>query len=1112
MNAKKKVYLIVALGVGACLLSFAVSRFFLEKDRANQAMATDIQLAAPHLEHIRLKTTNFIQNAAPETWKDVDSELDAINDYFDPTHFEKTEWQGLAAELNRGLEAYTGLLNRLYDPAVRLHEQKIALQGLGLSFIEEIEAGIIRPFRQEESLRLYKGGSLDPLKSRVKDIAYDLAALYNKQQLILLELLLNSDMDRYNREKKALSEALAQHGARLRYIGILMGGDAGIQETIASLEKKLEDLVRAEQAAVGYFTTLSGLREQLDVAGQNLEKVSQDLSGRILEEANASSKLYGVMSLGLTLGLVVCLGIVGVWLGRDIVNFVRDLRLAKEELQESEGNLRVTLNSIGDAVIAADTSGIVARINPSAEVLTGWEARDAVGRPLKEIFNIIDANSRIPMANPVEKILESGGVVGLANHTVLISKTGREYQIADSGAPIRQDDGAVVGVVLVFRDVTESYAREQQIRDNERLLKNLTAKVPGVVFQFSAMPTGDINPRFISPNTADILGLSVSLDNIYNAFVSHLAEGEAGPFKTSFREAIRAVRPWLWTGRFVKPSGEEIWLAGEAAVQRSDDMVDFYGVLMDITKQKQWEQALRSSELRYRRLFNEAPLMYTINEDVEGMPYIREVNDMFLKMLGYEREEVLGSPLSRFYTEESANLMKGQDGRQRTLRGETEAVERDLATKDGRVINTLLYIRPEYDDNNRPVARAIFLDITQHKRAQQEAKRLESALAQAQKMEAIGVLAGGIAHDFNNILGAVIGFSELIIAKEGKDAPHHEYLQNILHAGLRAKDLVNQILSFSRRSERAMQPLQIEPLVKEALKLLRSSLPATIEIHPLATMKLDPVLADPTQIHQIVMNLCTNAAHAMEENGGVLTLELSEVYLDAQDVRLRPGLAPGKYVELVVQDTGTGIPPEVMDKIFDPYFTTKEKGKGTGLGLSVVHGIVQNHGGAIYFYSEAGRGTTSKVYLPSLEQKEVQEPREFSPPPQGREHILLVDDEPDLTKVGRALLEGLGYSVITANSSSKALEIFKAAPRDIDLVISDTTMPQMTGDQLAAKLLELRPDLPIILCTGFSTRITMGRAAEIGAKALVMKPFVTHDLAVTIRKVLDGPQPAQEDV
>ncbi|MBW2169460.1 MAG: response regulator, partial [Deltaproteobacteria bacterium] len=383
-----------------------------------------------------------------------------------------------------------------------------------------------------------------------------------------------------------------------------------------------------------------------------------------------------------------------------------------------------------------------------------------------------------------------------------------------------------------------------------------------------------------------------------------------------------------------------------------------------------------------------------------------------------------------------------------------------------------------------------------------EYRKLEAQLQQAQKMEAIGTLAGGIAHDFNNILAAIIGYTEIASLQVAEDDKAKESLKEVLKSGRRAADLVKQILAFSRKGEQERIPVQIGLIVKEALKLLRASLPTTIEIHQNIESDTGIVEADPTQIHQILMNLCTNAGHAMREEGGILEVTLTNVDIDARTIRQYPDMSPGPYLRLSVSDTGEGMTPEILGRIFDPYFTTKEVGEGTGLGLAVVHGIIKDHGGAITVYSEPGKGTTFHVYLPVIEKAAEPEKETLKPLPTGHERILFIDDEPGLVEIGRVMLGELGYDVVVRTSSIEALELFRIKPDEFELVITDMTMPKMTGDKLAKELMQIRPDIPIILCTGFSKRITEEKAKEIGIKAFVMKPLVMRDLANTVRKAL----------
>ncbi len=385
-----------------------------------------------------------------------------------------------------------------------------------------------------------------------------------------------------------------------------------------------------------------------------------------------------------------------------------------------------------------------------------------------------------------------------------------------------------------------------------------------------------------------------------------------------------------------------------------------------------------------------------------------------------------------------------------------------------------------------------------------ERERLQTQLAQAQKMEALGMLAGGIAHDFNNILTAIIGWAELISLSVPSGSQTDRNLQELLKAGHRAKDLVKQILAFSRRSEQERKPIRVDSTIQEALKLLRASLPSTIDIR----QEIDQgglVQADPTQIHQVLMNLCTNAAQAMADKGGVLTVCWKPVKIDGAMASKQADLHPGPYMRLSVEDTGHGMSAEVVGRIFDPYFTTKELGKGTGLGLAVVHGIVKSHGGAITVLSEVGKGSTFEVDLPRLDgvegaaERMPPEPLPFG----GRERILFVDDEPSLIEVGRQILEHLGYEVETRTNSLEALELFSRDAGRFDLLITDMTMPSMTGDGLAREVLRIRPSIPIILCTGFSERISEEQARNLGIREFVMKPIVMNDLAKSVRRALD---------
>jgi signal transduction histidine kinase/ActR/RegA family two-component response regulator len=383
-----------------------------------------------------------------------------------------------------------------------------------------------------------------------------------------------------------------------------------------------------------------------------------------------------------------------------------------------------------------------------------------------------------------------------------------------------------------------------------------------------------------------------------------------------------------------------------------------------------------------------------------------------------------------------------------------------------------------------------------------ERQRLTEELRQVQKMEAVGRLAGGVAHDFNNILAAMIGYTELATFNIPASNPAWHQLQEVLRAGQRAKALVQQILTFSRRTAQAHTPVQLPPLVEEALALLRASLPSSIEIRQHIDPEVGAVLADPTQLHQVIINLCANAEYAMRQTGGVLEVHLEAVRVDTALAAQHSTLHLGPHVRLTVRDTGQGIPPDVVEHIYDPFFTTKAAGEGTGIGLSVVHGIVVNHGGTIAVESRVDQGTTFMIYLPCIPWDMVGEVQEEEPLPCRQGRLLFIDDEPTLVHLGHAVLTQLGYDVTTCTSSVEALAAFQADPHHFDLVITDYTMPQMTGDVLTRALRQLRPDIPIILETGFSHTIDAEQAAALGIDAFLLKPWTVRELARTIAQVL----------
>ena len=475
---------------------------------------------------------------------------------------------------------------------------------------------------------------------------------------------------------------------------------------------------------------------------------------------------------------------------------------------------------------------------------------------------------------------------------------------------------------------------------------------------------------------------------------------------------------------------------------------------------------------------------------------IEYINPAFENITGYAHDELIGSNPrilksgrqdTLFYQELWRTITRGEpwhgffvNRRKDGTQYREEAVIVPVANSNGHIHNYVTIKR----------------DVTQE-------SRLQRQLIQSQKMEAIGTLAGGIAHDFNNILSAILGFAELALFDLPKGSHSHEDVSEVIKAGNRAKDLVRQILTFSRKTEQEFKPIDIVPLLSEALKFLRATLPSTIEICNQFDVERTEVLCNPTMIQQILMNLCTNAAHAMKKTGGVLTVNLLETEVDVGGIDKRRELPPGPYVQLTVGDTGPGIEPGIMGRIYDPYFTTKEKGEGTGLGLSVVHGIIQSLKGAVAVESEPDKGTVFNVYLPrviGVPESDAAQPQSL---PTGNERILLADDEDALATMGRLMLDRLGYQVTVKTDSYEALNTFRSQPDQFDLIISDKTMPRMTGFDLAEEVKKIRPDVPIIICTGYSDEIEANKAVRLGISRLIVKPLSMDELAIAVRSALD---------
>lgn len=524
-------------------------------------------------------------------------------------------------------------------------------------------------------------------------------------------------------------------------------------------------------------------------------------------------------------------------------------------------------------------------------------------------------------------------------------------------------------------------------------------------------------------------------------------------------------------------------------------------------------EANKARDLLTERLKQQSLFLRTLIDAIPYPVFYKDVQYQYLgcnkaleRFLGVRREDFIGKTvhevwppdLAEKYQQSDRELLESPDPRSQTVYGVMEA--------SGGARCDVLFHKAVFRNPDGSVGGIISVveDLTERNLAEQDRAQVEAQLRQVQKMEALGNLAGGIAHDFNNILTIIIGNTEIALWHSEKGSAAARSMQLVFDASKRAADLVQQILTFSHRHEPEKTPVKVAHVVQEALKMIRASLPSTIEIKQNVDSKA-VVLADGTQLHQVILNLCSNAAQAMQDQGGILDVGLVDTALDGQagPVNADPGI--GNYVELTVRDKGGGIDPHIIDRIFDPFFTTKKQGTGTGLGLSVAHGIVKSHGGRIDVDNRPGEGATFRVLLPVMDSFSQTGAEIKADLPRGLERILIVDDEPELAIVAQKMLESLGYEAYSQTNSIEALNIFRfhLPEKPFDLVLTDLTMPHLTGLDLAGNLLDLQPDLPVVLCTGYKEKITAEEARHLGIQRVLLKPFNIQTLAVTIRQVLD---------
>ncbi len=790
---------------------------------------------------------------------------------------------------------------------------------------------------------------------------------------------------------------------------------------------------------------------------------------------------------------------------------------AEDALISANRQLNDIIEFLPDATLVVDRDKKVIAWNRAIEEMTGVSKNEMIGKG-DHAYTVPFYGDRRPhlldLVDARDEKLESNYPYVLRKGDTLYAETyiprlhgGEGAYVFAATAPLLDAHGNRVGGIESIRDITEQKQAAEALRESRQQLSDIINFLPDATFVI------DGNGKVIAWNHAmeemtgitapDILGkenYEYSLP-FYGERRPILIDLVLAPELEIERQYVAMQRTGsAISGEAYMPAlgGGGVYLYGMASAlfDSRGNVVGAIESIRDISDRKHMEEAVAEAETKYRSIF-ENSITGIYQSTIEGR--FLSINNAFARILGYDSpEEVLDtvSDISRqvyVNPERRSELLRLIEGQ-----GMAQEFEVQIRRKDKSDAWITLNIRAVRDKSGESIhLEGTAQDIT-------DRKLLESQLNQAQKMEAIGTLAGGIAHDFNNILAPIIGYSELSLnAIPGGNRLHHN-IEQILLSATRARELVKQILTFSRKTEQERKPVQVSLLIRETLKLIRSTFPSTIEIRQdFDEDAIDSIVtADPTQIHQVLMNLCTNANHSMREKGGVLSITLKNVDIDEGARRDLPDLDPGPYLRLTVADTGHGIEESVRQRIFEPYFTTKGQSEGTGLGLALIYGIVKSLSGGIAVFSKPGEGATFSVYFPRVQTTPAPVAARPVSLPSGKGLVLVVDDERPIVDMLRAMLESLGYDVAERYSSYDALQAFRARPDSFDLVITDLTMPHMTGIELAREILKVRADTPILLCTGFSEAVDENRTRLPGIRGFLMKPVALRDLAVSVSKIL----------
>ena len=765
---------------------------------------------------------------------------------------------------------------------------------------------------------------------------------------------------------------------------------------------------------------------------------------------------------------------------------------AEKTIQESDEKYRTLYEKI-EIAISVVQDGFIKTSNPKLRELLGGSIEELTSRPFTDFIHPED---RAMVQDRHVRRLRGEEIPTTYSYRI-VNMSGETRQIEINVAPASWEGKPAAICFLI--DITDRNKTEEALRKSEELFRRVFQTSPDSISL--AGPDGsyiNVNEGFLVSTgltreealgaTSEALNIWVDTSDLDKLKKVLQAEGIITNFETQFYGRDGTINTALLSASVFEIDGEWHTLS----------------ISREINALKKAEEALRESEKNYRLLANNVVDVIWTMDTAQNMTYI---SPSVRQLRGFTVEEAMAQSLSEKF------LASSQEKALETFAMAAKSnkpiiFEAEQPRKDGSTIWTEISVRNFTDDSGNQIGQiGITRDITERKRAAEEKRELEKKLQQTQKMEAIGTLAGGIAHDFNNILGAIFAFTQLAqnkLPESPESKIINEYLSKIHAAGIRARDLVNQILTISRKVDYELKAIDLVPLVKESIKFLQATLPSSISIKYQIDPGLNKIKGDYTQIHQIIMNLCTNASHSMEQKGGELKVSLNNFNVVSQSLESAQ-VKPGRYVVLMVRDSGVGMDEETQKRIFEPYYTNKEQGKGTGLGLSVVHGIIEKHGGGIFVYSRPGFGTKINVYLPATEEDMIDFEEVLKQDlPTGSETILFIDDEKDIRNAYKDMLETQGYKVQTMSSSQSALKEFQNNPGGYDLVITDYTMPELNGIELSKEILNNKENVPIILISGLGEMIRDEDLKSAGIVARYSKPIEFEALIRGVREALDG--------